>query len=266
MASSRKREGKERISQNSDENGGELHGTSKEIKETGDRLQREHFLKPDSDQIDLNLLLDAVLDINDKLRTQEQDPSSYAGMPRKYTGDCDSVCKSHSSKKQFHLTQEIPKRSENRRNFSFRNEQVLAIDMENQRLLREISRPRPCSAVSTRKEKFKNIVHEPVRIKTSSEVNRKRFQRRIDEENQALLRRLEAVKPTKGLNREHLLRSETSKKNRSRPSSACSSPGRLSTRTGLVTGHNFDQRDDGSVHSDKSFRKTYAKPEWEAGW
>lgn len=185
MASSQKREDRPRISGDSDENDTDLHGTreaGKEIKETRDRLQREHFLKPDSDQIDLNLLLDAVLDINDKLRTQEQDARSYA---REYTGDCVSVCKSHSPKKQFDLTQQnMPKRLENRRNFSFRNEQVLAIDIENQRLLREISRPRPCSAVSTRNKKFKDIVHEPVRIKTSSEVNRKRFQRKIDEENQ----------------------------------------------------------------------------------
>lgn len=83
---------------------------------------------------------------------------------------------------------------------------------------------------------------------------------------QALLRRLEAVKPTKGLNREYLLRSENTKKNRSRPSSACSSPGRLGTRTGFATGHHFNPRDNGSVHLDKSFKKRYSKPEWEAGW
>ena len=162
----------------------EIHGysdTNKHEQKTGDRLQREHFLKPDSDQIDLNLLLDAVLDINDKLRTQDQDGISYS---REYTGDGDSVCTSKSSKKQFKLTEDTPRRREARQNYSFRNEQVLAIDIENQRLLREISRPRPRSAISTRDRKSKNSVHEPVRLLTSSEVNRKRFQRRIDEENQ----------------------------------------------------------------------------------
>ena len=182
MASSRKI--KDRRNSCDSEGNAELHGyndSNRHEQKTGDRLQREHFLKPDSDQIDLNLLLDAVLDINDKLRTQEQDGSSYA---REYTGDGDSVCTSKSSKKQFKLTEDTPRRREARQNYSFRNEQVLAIDIENQRLLREISRPRPRSAVSTRDRKSKNTVHEPVRIITSSEVNRKRFQRRIDEENQ----------------------------------------------------------------------------------
>lgn len=182
MDSSRQK--KERcISRDSDENNPELIGKgygNMKRREAGDRLQREHFLKPDSDQIDLNLLLDAVLDINDKLRTQEEDTSSYG---RKYTDDYDSVC-SKSSRKHIKATQETAKMRESRQNFSFRNEQVLAIDMENQRLLREISRSRPRSAGSTREQKFKNVLHEPVRITTSSEVNRKRFQRRIDEENQ----------------------------------------------------------------------------------
>ena len=82
-----------------------------------------------------------------------------------------------------------------------------------------------------------------------------------------MLRRLEAVKPTKGLNREYLLRSQTAgdKKNRSRPSSACSSSGRLSTRM-LATGHHFNLREDSSVHSEKSSRKKIPKPAWEAGW
>jgi hypothetical protein len=181
MASSRTKD-RRHLSRDSDENNAEFHGNEhgdSKATETGDRLQREHFLKPDSDQIDLNLLLDAVLDINDKLRTQEQDTSSCV---KNYTEDCESVCTSRSSKKALKSTQETPKKRENRQNFSFRNEQVLAIDIENQRLLREISRPR--SAVSTRDKMLKKVVHEPVRLKTSSEVNRKRFQRRIDEENQ----------------------------------------------------------------------------------
>ena len=84
-----------------------------------------------------------------------------------------------------------------------------------------------------------------------------------------MLRRLEAVKPTKGLNREYLLRSQAAgdKKNRSRPSSACSSSGRLSTRMlATATGHHFNLREDSSVHSEKSSRKKNLKPAWEAGW
>ena len=261
MASGPIKDGR-RLSQDSDEL--QLHGNeypNSKTKEKGDRLQREHFLKPDSDEIDLNLLLDAVLDINDKLRTQEQGTTSCT---RKYTEDCDSICTSKSSKKPLKSTQEIPKKCETRQNFSFRNEQVLAIDIENQRLLREISRPRPRSATSTRDKTLRNTLHEPFRIRTSSEVNRKRFQRKIDEENQALLRRLEAAKPTKGLNREYLLGSQggSNKKTRSRPSSACSS-GRLSTRT-LAPEQNAS--DNNSVHTGKSYRKKFSKPAWEAGW
>ena len=81
---------------------------------------------------------------------------------------------------------------------------------------------------------------------------------------QALLRRLEAAKPTKGLNREYLLRSQggSNKKTRSRPSSACSS-GRLSTRT---LASELNARDNNSVHTEKSSRKKFSKPAWEAGW
>ena len=81
---------------------------------------------------------------------------------------------------------------------------------------------------------------------------------------QALLRRLEAAKPTKGLNREYLLQSQggSNKKTRSRPSSACSS-GRLSTRT-IASKHNA--RDNDSVYTEKSSRKKFSKPAWEASW
>lgn len=75
------------------------------------------------------------------------------------------------------------------------------------------------------------------------------------------------MKPTKGLNREYLLRSQATcdKKNRSRPSSACSSSGRLSTRV-LATGHHFKPREGSSVlHSEKP-RKKISKPAWEDDW
>lgn len=186
MSSSRRRR---RHLQGSDENNSESRNetqTYRHEEKTGDRLQREHFLKPDSDKIDLNLLLDAVLDINDKLRTQEQDTASG-----KLDDDCESVCTSRSLRKQKDdrflqrkLNQSSSSQSE-RKNFSFKNDQVFDIDRENQRLLSQIARRRPRSAASTDR-KFHKTTQVPVRIKTSSEVNRQRFQRRIEEENQVM--------------------------------------------------------------------------------
>lgn len=186
MSSSRRRR---RHLQDSDENTSESRNETKTYRheeKTGDRLQREHFLKPDSDKIDLNLLLDAVLDIND--RTQEQDSASG-----KLDDDCETVCTSRSLRTQKddrflqrNANQSCSQSSQSeRQNFSFRNDQVFDIDRENQRLLSQIARRRPRSAASIDR-KFHKTTQEPVRIPTSSEVNRKRFQKRIEEENQVM--------------------------------------------------------------------------------
>lgn len=157
---------------------------SRKAKETGDRLRREHFLKPDSDQIDLNVLLDAVLDINDKLRKQEQKNCNGYG---KSDGDFDSPCSTRTSAKgkegRILQKKSNPSSRSERQNFSFRNDQVYDIDRENQRLLREITHRRVRSA-TTRDRKSHKSVNEPFRLLASSEVNRRRFQKKIDEENQ----------------------------------------------------------------------------------
>lgn len=88
-----------------------------------------------------------------------------------------------------------------RKNYSFSNDEVVRIDRENQRLLRELTRrnPRSKSAVTAKKPSS-----PPVRL-CHSALNRQREQQRIERENLAFLKRLEAVKPTPGMRRSEQL-------------------------------------------------------------
>ena len=167
-----------------------------------DRLKKEHFLHPNSDQIDLNLLLQAVLDINEKLNDRETERNIEGSETRatstskdesarvKREQDFDDTASRHSSV-SFASRSSRPRSAVNlnesrrpapleRKNMSFSNTKVDAIDRENQRLLREITRTRgrPKSAQP------RKPVSEPLRVQTSSEVNRYRFQRKVDMENQ----------------------------------------------------------------------------------
>lgn len=94
----------------------------------------------------------------------------------------------------------------NRKNYSFSNEEVRRIDLENQRLLRELSRlspaPRPGSVPV---KKTCRLSDSPQIRLTHSAVNRQREQQRIERENLAFLKRLESVKPTPGLRRSEQL-------------------------------------------------------------
>lgn len=89
-----------------------------------------------------------------------------------------------------------------RKNYSFTREEVRQIDRENQRLLKELSRqaekPGSKSMIPRR-----SIGHPPKLY--HSAVNRQREQQRIERENLALLKRLEAVKPTVGMKRSEQL-------------------------------------------------------------
>lgn len=167
---------------------------------TDDRLKREHFLHPNSDQIDLNLLLKAVLDINEKLNEKQADKmeddtrttSNHDRESSEKEKDFDDNASRHSSvstasrsrpRSAVHLSESRRPPPLERKNMSFSNTTVDAIDRENQRLLKEITRTRgrPKSA-QTRKPNS-----EPLRVQTSSEVNRYRFQRKVDMENQVSL-------------------------------------------------------------------------------
>ncbi|XP_015274189.1 PREDICTED: cilia- and flagella-associated protein 97 [Gekko japonicus] len=89
-----------------------------------------------------------------------------------------------------------------RKNYSFTNEEVREIDQENQRLLKELAKhsgkPRSKSA-SLKKPSG------PAPKLYHSAINRQKEQQRIDRENLAFLKRLEAVKPTVGMKRSEQL-------------------------------------------------------------
>ncbi|XP_066488461.1 cilia- and flagella-associated protein 97 [Tiliqua scincoides] len=89
-----------------------------------------------------------------------------------------------------------------RKNYSFTNDEVRQIDRENQRLLKELTKysvkPRSKSA-SLKKPSG------PAPKMYHSTINRQKEQQRIDRENLAFLKRLEAVKPTVGMRRSEQL-------------------------------------------------------------
>ena len=166
---------------------------------TDDRLKREHFLHPNSDQIDLNLLLQAVLDINEKLNDKQAEKMEEGvrttasqndwGEDVENEKDFDDTASRRSSmstasrsrpRSAVHLNESRRPPPLERKNMSFSNAKVDAIDRENQRLLKQITRTRgrPKSAQP------RKLLSEPLRVQTSSEVNRYRFQRKVDMENQ----------------------------------------------------------------------------------
>lgn len=176
---------------------------------TDDRLKREHFLHPNSDQIDLNLLLQAVLDINEKLNDKQVDKmeggvrstaSKNDWKVVKKENDFDDTASRHSSVSTASRSRPrsavYPNESRRpppleRKNMSFSNAKVDAIDRENQRLLKQITRtrgrPKPAQP--------RKLLSEPLRVQTSSEVNRGRFQRKVDVENQVRRTISACIKP-----------------------------------------------------------------------
>lgn len=272
---------------------------------TDDRLRKEHFLLPNSDQIDLNLLLQAVLDINEKLNEKPTERSKLEesrGGPTSKNDlesiqkdrDFDDTASRHSSvssvsrhssvssasrsrpKSAVQLNESRRPRPPDRKNMSFSNTTVDAIDRENQRLLREITRTRgrPKSAQP------RKVVSEPLRVQTSSEVNRYRFQRKVDMENQKLLERLQTVKPTRTLSRDSLFKDHIKQKqysktaSRSRPCSAKSTTGsvshlsRSSSESSLMIGDSVSvasSRISSNSHRSAQ-RRAMSKPVWESGW
>lgn len=157
-----------------------------------DGLKREHFLKPDSDQIDLNLLLKAVLDISEKLDRDKEQASPKASehgttrsSDKSVEFDQTSVASSTKSRPKSSRRYDVPHRAtpNERKNMSFSNSKVLDIDRENQRLLKKISSTSRKQPKSTSSPTRRSLA-EPMRVQTAAEVNRARFQRKVDEENQ----------------------------------------------------------------------------------
>ena len=177
-------------------------GVQQRVRPSPDRLKDDTFMKADSDQIDLDTLLHAVLDINERLRIQEsrleetrnggrikrQRPHSAHALKtaKSYIDDPDvdipgrgstKVCQRPSSAKVLKPDKPLP---HEKKNFSFANDKVDEIDRENQRLLREIMRKQKKEQTRL-KPKL-----EPMRvghIKPPSEINRSRHQSQIEREN-----------------------------------------------------------------------------------
>ncbi|XP_008248842.1 cilia- and flagella-associated protein 97 [Oryctolagus cuniculus] len=89
-----------------------------------------------------------------------------------------------------------------RKNYSFSREEVRQIDQENQRLLKELSRQ--AEKPGSKNTIPRRSVGHPPKLYHSA-LNRQREQQRIERENLALLKRLEAVKPTVGMKRSEQL-------------------------------------------------------------
>ncbi|XP_068260207.1 cilia- and flagella-associated protein 97 [Nyctibius grandis] len=103
-------------------------------------------------------------------------------------------------KKEQKLTIDQPSKG-TRKNYSFTNEEVRQIDWENQRLLKELSRQ---SAKPRRSTTLKKSPVPPPKLYHTA-LNRQKEQQRIERENLAFLKRLEAVKPTAGMRRSEQL-------------------------------------------------------------
>uniref|UniRef100_A0A1D5QUV0 Cilia- and flagella-associated protein 97 n=1 Tax=Macaca mulatta TaxID=9544 RepID=A0A1D5QUV0_MACMU len=131
-------------------------------------LEHRHKQKVLHDTMDLNHLLKAFLQLDKK-------------GPQKHHFDQPSVAPG--------------------KNYSFTREEVRQIDRENQRLLKELSRQaeKPGS-----KSTIPRSTDHPPKLYHSA-LNRQREQQRIERENLALLKRLEAVKPTVGMKRSEQL-------------------------------------------------------------
>ncbi|KAG5285723.1 hypothetical protein AALO_G00006690 [Alosa alosa] len=182
-----------------------------------------------------NVTVDLNVTADDNLKREDSDQEDIFAMETKETSSLnqsvrleDHVDKPRSSDPEEHSQvssardersllsigssqSDCPSSRQQRRNFSFRNDEVWRIDRENQRLLRELSRP--CSrsrsastsagsahTASTCGPRRASGPPAPPRLYHSA-INRQREQKRIERENLAFLKRLESVKPSKGITR-----------------------------------------------------------------
>lgn len=196
-----------------------------------DQWKYDQILQADSDEVDLESLLQIVNDISDMLDEEEQNEKNATSKRSrsKLNKTCIDTAVSRYVENSFRSDSELsPRRpgtnasiSSNRRtsscrtprtfrgseqlilpagrkNMSFSNESVRQIDLENKRLLRQIVDKR--SPKVPIKEK-KDIISRP----SSSSINRFRRQREIEKDNLKFLQRLQSVKPTKSISRDYLL-------------------------------------------------------------
>ncbi|KAM7394324.1 hypothetical protein PAMP_021136 [Pampus punctatissimus] len=167
------------------------------------------LLSPDISSLQsLDLNYTEVEDGSLKEQPQESVPSSGLSnihQDEDTDPDVDECSLSSDSQLGVKLVYNCPGRK-NRKNYSFTNDKVRTIDLENQRLLRELSRisstPRPGTAAKKKSHTPNNL---PIVRLSHSALNRQREQQRIERDNLAFLKRLESVKPSTGLKRSEQL-------------------------------------------------------------
>ncbi|KAM9792155.1 cilia- and flagella-associated protein 97 [Neosynchiropus ocellatus] len=144
----------------------------------------------------------------EEVEQQESAPSSsLSHIHQEDDSHLDDDESSFSSECQFQdqLLLRLP-RPNTRKNFSFSNDEVRRIDRENQRLLQELCRISPRSRPGSAAGQRSHFGNGATYVRPShSALNRQREQKRIERENLAFLKRLEAVKPTRGLKRSEQL-------------------------------------------------------------
>ncbi|XP_046555831.1 cilia- and flagella-associated protein 97-like [Haliotis rubra] len=92
-----------------------------------------------------------------------------------------------------------PPKAHDSSNYTFTDDRTKLIEKENQRLLREIMKH---VAEQRDPHQMKRADPTPVRRVTASAINRQRQQKRIESDNLQFLRRLQKVKPTRGMSRD----------------------------------------------------------------
>ncbi|XP_029644167.1 cilia- and flagella-associated protein 97-like isoform X2 [Octopus sinensis] len=171
-------------------------------------------------------------------------------------------------KEEYGTRDSSPIRKKNQRtNLSYNTYQTREIERENERLLSEILK------LSSNKS-YKNAKKLPIKTKVAhSAINRQREQRRIERENEAFLRRLETVRPSKGLSRDEQL-AEYSSKHSKYPLNKVSYPGCTTKRPSTATCESksfvsIESPSDPPAKKDlycRSKTKFKNRPEWISKW
>ncbi|XP_067664064.1 cilia- and flagella-associated protein 97-like [Haliotis asinina] len=125
----------------------------------------------EAETLDLNILMKAVSELEKKKRVKDNTRRVMFASPKAH----------------------------DRSNYTFSDDRTKLIEKENQRLLREIMKH---VAEQREPHQVKRADPTPVRRLTASAINRQRQQKKIESDNLQFLRRLQKVKPTRGMSRD----------------------------------------------------------------
>ncbi|CAM1304958.1 Uncharacterised protein g3919 [Pycnogonum litorale] len=150
-----------------------------------------------------------------------------------------------------------PKSVVGRKNLSFSNDRVSAIDKENRRLLNKLLR--------IQKPKKISYYSDTTARNSSANINRTRQLRRVEQENTAFLQKLNKTKATKELSRDHLFRDYDKKCQYGVspfPHSSSKRPG--SVASSMISNDHCSTPQ--SVTSVRSLSKSRRRREWNDRW